>query len=151
MGILIALVLAAVAIAVAAGVRNRSRDVVHETDLHGRPDFTELRAAVVDWTSVKTACLDHDIERIQATGAFVPRLPESLAERSAESSRVVHRLATRLTAGEARDGITRMSARADEIFNEEALNPHIVTERWLVDRIAEIRELSRQAESALST
>lgn len=149
MGIVIAFAAAAVAIGIAVAFARRPQNDAAVPPLESRPDFSELRRAVTKWTEAKVACLSHDVERIRATGAFVPRLPEGLAEQSADASRVLNRLAARLPSGEMRDAVGRINARAEEIFTEEALNPGIVTERWLLDRIAEIHGLGRRAESLL--
>lgn len=148
MGIVIALVCASVAVCVALVFTTKSR-TTDSPDPQSRPDFTELRAAVAEWAAVKTACLEYDLEHMRTSGVFVPRLPPALADQSADATRVLNRLASRVGPGVARDSITRMSSRADEIFTEEALNPAIVTEQWLVERIAEVRELGHLAEENL--
>lgn len=113
-------------------------------------DLGALRAALDEWTTIKADCLSHDIEQLRDTGSFVPRLPEHLAARSAEASRVLNRMSSHIARGELREQLSRLITRADEIFTEEALNPGVVTEAWLLDRIRELRELSLAVETAMS-
>ncbi len=103
-------------------------------------DFGQLRTAVDQWMSCAIERFDHDVEQLRRTGAFVPRLPDDLAERSARATRSLNLLVAAVPTP-VRDSVARLLGRAEDIATEEALNPAVVTAEWLADRRQELMDL----------